>query len=133
FLKYDKTDANPVPGIRFAYGWGVSQSGRLLRHFLYEGFNKDEQDRMVFDGVIDEVGGAGRGSFNHRFAQASRDAEQFFNVFYPADMFPFTDGAETDAETGKQDALLARAELRHVSPKIIHIFSNSEYFNRAGS
>jgi hypothetical protein len=133
FLKYDRTDANPVPGIRVAYGWGVSQSGRLLRHFLYEGFNEDEQGRKVFDGVIDEVGGAGRGSFNHRFAQASRDAEEFFNVFYPADMFPFTDGPETDPETGKTDSLMARAESRHVAPKIIHIFSNSEYFNRAGS
>jgi hypothetical protein len=133
FLKYDRTDANPVPGIRLAYGWGVSQSGRFLRHFLYEGFNEDEQSHIVFDGVIDEVGGAGRGSFNHRFAQASRDAEEFFNVFYPADMFPFTDGPETDPETGKTDSLLARAEARHVAPKLFHIFSNSEYFNRAGS
>ena len=133
FLKYDRTEANPVPGIRFAYGWGVSQSGRLLRHFLYEGFNEDEQNRKVFDGVIDEVGGAGRGSFNHRFAQASRDAEEFFNIFYPADMFPFTDGPETDPETGKTDSVMARAEARHAAPKVIHIFSNSEYFNRAGS
>ena len=133
FMKYDRTDANPVPGIRVAYGWGVSQSGRLLRHFLYEGFNEDEKNRQVFDGVIDEVGGAGRGSFNHRFAQASRDAEEFFNVFYPADMFPFTDGPETDPETGKTDSVMARAEARHVAPKVFHIFSNSEYFNRAGS
>jgi hypothetical protein len=133
FLKYDQTGANPIHGIRIVYGWGVSQSGRLLRHFLYEGFNEDEQSRKVFDGVIDEVGGAGRGSFNHRFAQASRDAEQFFNVFYPADMFPFTDGPETDPETGQTDSLLGRAEARHVAPKVIHIFSNSEYFNRAGS
>ena len=42
--------------------------------------------------LIDEVGGAGRGSFNHRFGQASRDAEQFFNIHFPIDMFPFTDG-----------------------------------------
>ena len=133
FLKHDQTDANPMHGIHIAYGWGVSQSGRLLRHFLYEGFNEDEQSQKVFDGVIDEVGGAGRGSFNHRFAQASRDAEEFFNVFYPADMFPFTDGPETDPETGRTDSLLGRAEARHVAPKVIHIFSNSEYFNRAGS
>ena len=133
FLKYDQTEANPIRGIRIAYGWGVSQSGRLLRHFLYEGFNEDEQNRKVFDGVIDEVGGAGRGSFNHRFAQASRDAEQFFNVFYPADMFPFTDGPETDSETGQMDSVMGRAEARHVAPKVMHIFSNSEYFNRAGS
>jgi len=133
FLKFDKTRANPLGGIRAAYGWGVSQSGRFLRHFLYEGFNEDEQGRIVFDGVIDEVGGAGRGSFNHRFAQASRDAEEFFNVFYPVDMFPFTDGPETDPETGRTDALLRRAEARHVAPRIFHILSNSEYFNRAGS
>ena len=133
FLKYAKSDANPLRGIRFAYGWGVSQSGRVLRHFLYEGFNEDEQGKQVFDGVIDEVGGAGRGSFNHRFGQASRDAEQFFNVFYPVDMFPFTDGPETDPETGQTGSLLARAEARHVAPKTFHILSNSEYFNRAGS
>jgi hypothetical protein len=133
FLKTEQGDANPLRGIRVAYGWGVSQSGRFLRHFLYEGFNEDEQGSRVFDGVIDEVGGAGRGSFNHRFAQASRDAEQFFNIFYPVDMFPFTDGEETDPMTGQTDALLAKAEARHVAPKIFHILSNSEYFNRAGS
>ncbi|MBV8820154.1 MAG: hypothetical protein JO022_17470, partial [Acidobacteriaceae bacterium] len=128
FLKYDRTAANPAPGIRFAYGWGVSQSGRFLRHFLYEGFNEDEHNRIVFDGVIDEVGGAGRGSFNHRFAQASRDAEEFFNVFYPVDMFPFTDAPETDPVTGRTDSLLSHAEARHVAPKLFHILSNSEYF-----
>ena len=132
FLKYSDT-GNPLRGIRFAYGWGVSQSGRFLRHFLYEGFNEDEQGRQVFDGVIDEVGGAGRGSFNHRFGQASRDANEFFNFLYPVDMFPFTDGPEADPETGQTDALLARAEARHVAPKIFHILSNSEYFNRSGS
>ncbi|MBS0280719.1 MAG: hypothetical protein JSR25_06135 [Proteobacteria bacterium] len=133
FLKHDRTAANPMPGIRYAYGWGVSQSGRYLRQFLYEGFNEDEQGRPVFDGVIDEVGGAGRGSFNYRFGQASRDAEQFFNVFYPVDMFPFTDGVETDPVLGKTDSLMASAEARHVRPKLFHTFSNSEYFNRGGS
>lgn len=133
FFKHAQGDSNPLPGIRVAYGWGVSQSGRFLRHFLYDGFNEDEQGRMVFDGVIDEVGGAGRGSFNHRFAQASRDAEQFFNIFYPVDMFPFTDGPETDPLTGESGSLLAKAETRHVAPKMFHILSNSEYFNRAGS
>ena len=132
FLKYSDA-GNPLRGIRYAYGWGVSQSGRFLRHFLYEGFNEDEGGRQVFDGVIDEVGGAGRGSFNHRFGQASRDANEFSNFLYPVDMFPFTDGPETDPETGQTDALLAKAEARHVAPKIFHILSNSEYFNRAGS
>jgi hypothetical protein len=132
FLKSSAPN-NPLPGSTVAYGWGISQSGRFLRHFLYEGFNEDEEGKRVFDGVIDEVGGAGRGSFNHRFGQASRDAEQHLNIFYPVDMFPFTDAPETDPETGETGSLLARAESRHVAPKIFHILSNSEYFNRAGS
>jgi hypothetical protein len=133
FLKYDTTPGNPVPGLRVAYGWGVSQSGRFLRHFLYQGFNADEQGRRVLDGVFDQVGGSGRGSFNHRFGQASRDALQFFNILFPVDLFPFTDGPETDPETGAVDSLLARAERTNTVPKVFHLLTNSEYFNRAGS
>jgi len=110
FFKYEKGSANPIPTIRYAIGWGVSQTGRFLRHFIYQGFNADAQGRRVFDGVIDERGGAGRGSFNHRFAQASRDALEHYNMLYPVDMFPFTDGTERDPATGARDGLLARAE-----------------------
>ena len=133
FLKHDASPANPMPGITQAIGWGVSQSGRFLRHFLYQGFNADEHGQRVFDGVFDQVGGAGRGSFNHRFGQASRDALQFFNILFPVDLFPFTDGPSTDPETGITDALLARADRAGVTPKIFHLLTNSEYFNRAGS
>ena len=133
FLKYDSSADNPMPGLRYAIGWGVSQSGRYLRHFLYQGFNEDEQGRKVFDGVFDQVGGAGRGSFNHRFGQASRDALQYFNILFPVDLFPFTDGPETDPESGAIDSLLARAERTGTAPKIFHLLTNSEYFNRAGS
>ena len=49
---------------------GISQSGRFLRTFLYYGYNEDERHRRVFDGIIAHVAGGGRGSFNHRFAQA---------------------------------------------------------------
>jgi len=133
FFKHDVSPDNPMPGIRYAIGWGVSQSGRFLRHFLYQGFNADEQGRRVFDGVFDQVGGAGRGSFNHRFGQASRDALQYFNILYPVDLFPFTDGPEIDPETGVTDSLLGRAERSGTAPKIFHLLTNSEYFNRAGS
>jgi Alpha/beta hydrolase domain len=133
FLKYESSGENPAPGLRAAIGWGVSQSGRFLRHFLYQGFNQDEQGRSIFDGVFDQVGGAGRGSFNHRFGQASRDALQFFNILFPVDLFPFTDGPETDPETGITDSLLGRAARSGTAPKVFHLLTNSEYFNRAGS
>ncbi|MFN8061150.1 MAG: alpha/beta hydrolase domain-containing protein [Vicinamibacterales bacterium] len=133
FLKYERGPDNPMPTITRAIGWGVSQSGRFLRHFLYQGFNEDERGRQAFDGVFDQVGGAGRGSFNHRFGQASRDALHHYNILYPVDMFPFTDGPETDPETGQTDALLARATASRTAPKVFHLLTNSEYFNRAGS
>jgi hypothetical protein len=133
FFKYETSDGNPLPGIRYAIGWGVSQTGRFLRHFLYQGFNADERGRKVFDGVIDQMGGAGRGSFNHRFGQASRDALQHFNVHFPVDLFPFADGTETDPETGAVDSLLQAAERTGTVPKIFHILTNSEYFHRGGS
>ena len=133
FLKHDASAENPAPGLRDAIGWGVSQSGRFLRHFLYQGFNEDEQGQRVFDGVFDQVGGAGRGSFNHRFGQASRDALQFFNILFPVDLFPFTDGPEADPEGGAIDGLLGRAVRTGTAPKIFHLLTNSEYFNRAGS
>ncbi len=134
-------DGNPLPfdsaqgkpAITLAIGWGVSQTGRFLRHFVYEGFNEDERGRIVFDGVFDQVGGAGRGSFNHRFGQQSRDQLQHFNILYPVDMFPFTDADQTDPETGVTDGLLRRATRSNTVPKFFHVLTDSEYFNRAGS
>jgi hypothetical protein len=134
FFKHGTAAAgNPSPGIRFAIGWGVSQTGRFLRHFVYEGFNADEQGRIVFDGLFDQVGGAGRGSFNHRFGQQSRDQLQHFNIQYPVDMFPFTDEEQTDPLIGARDGLLTRARRSNTVPKFFHLLTNSEYFNRAGS
>lgn len=121
------------PAITTAIGWGVSQTGRFLRHFVYEGFNEDEQGARVFDGLIDQVGGAGRGSFNHRFGQQSRDQLQHFNILYPVDMFPFTDADQLDPETGITDGVLAKATRSNTVPKFFHVLTDSEYFNRAGS
>ena len=133
FFKYDESADNPLPGIEYTLAWGVSQTGRFLRHFVYQGFNEDEAGRQVFEGVFDQVGGAGRGSFNHRFGQASRDALQHFNFLFPVDMFPFADATLTDPVTGETDGLLRRAEASGTIPKMFHVLTNSEYFNRAGS
>jgi hypothetical protein len=54
-----------------AFAYGVSQSGRLLRQFLYEGRNSDEDGRAVFYGVFAHIAGGRRGEFNHRYAQPS--------------------------------------------------------------
>jgi hypothetical protein len=100
---------------------------------LYYGFNRDEANRKVFDGVIAHVAGAGRGSFNHRFAQPSRDGHPYLNFFYPTDIFPFTDVAQTDPETKITDGLLTHAGTPDVLPKIFYTNSAYEYWGRAAS
>ncbi|HVX12830.1 MAG TPA: alpha/beta hydrolase domain-containing protein [Pirellulales bacterium] len=138
-LKYDETDRNPLrgadgkPAVRYAYGFGTSQSGRCLRMFLYDGFNADEQARQVFDGVMPHVAGAGLGFFNHRFASPTRHNSQHDNHLYPADMFPFTYGDEQDPFTQKTDGILRRARAGGVVPKVMHTQSSSEYWHRSGS
>ena len=99
-----------APGaIKRGIAFGISQSGRFLRTYLYYGFNEDESHRKVFDGVMPHVAGSGRGSFNHRFAQPSRDGHPYINFFYPTDIFPFTDAEQSDPETGLTDGLLTHA------------------------
>src|SRR5581483_1308179 len=78
FLRYDAGERNPLrtadgrPAATRAHGFGVSQSGRFLRNFLYLGFNADVAGRKVFDGLMPHVAGGGLGFFNHRFAQPTR-------------------------------------------------------------
>jgi hypothetical protein len=133
FFKTATGEANPLAGVRHALALGISQSGRFLRHFLYQGFNEDEAGGLVFDGVFVEVAGAGRGSFNHRFAQASRDGYQHWNPLYPTDVFPFTDLPETDPETGATGGLLDRARVSGTVPRVFHVLTSFEYWSRAGS
>jgi hypothetical protein len=125
YLKYG---GQPTPledehkTIKRAIAFGVSQSGRFLREFLYDGFNQDEQFRQAFDGVWAHVAGAGRGSFNLRFAQPSRDGHAFVNVFYPVDVPPF----------GEQQ-LLAKSQQQHVAPKLFLTNGSYEYWGRCAS
>ena len=121
------------PSVKLALGFGISQSGRWLREFVYDGFNGDESGRKVFDGIWADVAGAGRGSFNFRYAQPSRDGWPYLNVFYPTDVFPFTGLDETDAVTGQTDGLLDRARAAHVQPRIFFTNDSSEYWGRAAS
>ena len=133
FASYAKHDAHAEVHVARVYGEGISQDGRFLRDFLYEGFNADEQGRMALDGVLAHVAGAGRGSFNYRFAQPSRDAQPMSSIFYPTDVFPFTDLPETDPLAGRHGGLLDRARAEHVVPKIFFSNTSYEYWGRAAA
>ena len=133
FLSYLKYDPQATAPVRRVYAVGISQSGRFLRHFLYQDFNADEQGRQVMDGVIAHVAGAGRGSFNHRFAQPSRDAQPLSSFLFPTDLFPYTDLPENDPETGETAGLLDAANRSRTAPKIFFTNTSYEYWGRAAS
>jgi Alpha/beta hydrolase domain len=133
FASYAKHDRDAITPVARVYGEGISQDGRFLRDFLYEGFNADEEGRIVLDGVLAHVAGAGRGSFNYRFAQPSRDAEPTSSVFFPTDIFPFTDQPEHDPVTGQTAGLLDKAREEGVLPKIFFSNTSFEYWGRAAS
>jgi hypothetical protein len=122
FASYVKHDPNALVRARYAYGMGISQTGRFLRHMVWQGFNADEEGRQALDAMLIYVAGAGRGNFNHRFAQPSRDAQPLAPSFYPVDVPPFTD-----------DGLLERAAAEHVVPKIFYVNTAYEYWSRGAS
>ena len=137
FLRYEKKDSqgrpNPLLNLKIekVYGWGRSQSGRLIRDFVYQGYNKDQKDRKVFDGLMPHVSGAGMLWMNHRFANtvtpAGQEHEYHINC---ADRFPFSYAKSTDHLTRKNDSILKRPKT---DPLIIHTQSATEYWQRRGS
>jgi hypothetical protein len=133
FASYAKHRPDSIVPAARIYGEGISQNGRFLRDFLYEGFNADEEGKRALDGVLAHVAGAGRGSFNYRFAQPSRDAQPTSSVYFPTDVFPFTDLPETDPVTGERAGLLDRAVAEKVVPKIFFSNTSYEYWGRAAA
>ena len=150
FLKHDTTRHNPLlagkkPTVSRAHAFGVSQSGRFLRHLLWQGFNVDEKGRRVFDGLMPHVAGSGLGFFNHRFAQPTRHNAQHEEHLYPTDVFPFTYGDSVNEyllpqtskveRRGKPDGILKRiaSEDARLLPKVMHTQSAAEYWHRSGS
>ncbi len=121
----------PFP-VRHTMAVGISQTGRFLRHFVHQGFNQDAEGRRVFDGMLVLTAGAGRGSFNHRFAQPSRDAHRYSAFYFPTDLFPFSAAGQTDPETGVTDGLLAGVPDA-MRPRLLLVNTGYEYWGRAAA
>jgi hypothetical protein len=133
FASYAKHERSAIAPAQRVLGEGISQNGRFLRDLLYQGFNADEEGRMALDGVLAHVAGAGRGSFNYRFAQPSRDAQPTSSIHFPTDIFPFTDLPENDPLTKESGGLLDLAQAENVVPKIFYSNTSYEYWGRAAA
>ncbi len=133
FASWSKHTPDAIAPVERVYGEGISQNGRFLRDYLYQSFNGDEEGRMALDGVLAHVAGAGRGSFNYRFAQPSRDAQPTSSVSFPVDVFPFTDGMESDTATHQKGGLLDRETMERAVPKIFLSNTSYEYWGRTAA
>ena len=122
------SDINPTPGgFNAVYAWGVSQTGRFLRHFMHLGLNATEDGQLAYEGILPHVAGARRGAFNHRFAQPSNQSTPIWGH-----VFPFTDEPTSDALTEESGGLLDALKAAKAVPKIIYTNSSAEYWRGDG-
>jgi hypothetical protein len=133
FLRHERAD-NPLVAegteIRHTLGFGVSQSGRFLRHYLELGMNQDSDGRRVFDGVLSHVAGAGKVFANHRFGMPGRTATQHEDRLYPENWFPFGNTVGSDPFSGKTGAILTGDAT---DPVVIETNTSTEYWQKGAS
>jgi alpha/beta hydrolase family protein len=133
FLRRSETSDNPIVqgggnAIKRAIGFGVSQSGRYLRDFLYLGFNEDLGGGLVFDGLMPHVAGSRRMAVNYRFGQPGRNARHPQDPAWQDDLFPFTYDTLVDPVSGRRDGLMQRCRLTATCPKVIQTDSEHEWW-----
>jgi hypothetical protein len=130
-LRYETQDAagnpNPLAGyVDKVYGTGASMSGRVIREYVYEGWNVDAAGRRVFDAVHTHTG-SGRLFQNQRFAQVGRYPRQHEEHQWPAEYYPFTYIAVPDPFTGCNEGLWKRPAT---DPLVIHLHTEGDYWVR---
>lgn len=99
------------------FAGGISQTGRVLREFLYQGLNQGEDGAPVFDGVLANIASARRGEFNRRYAQPSLLSPMMPEYGPPYDT----------------TSLLARQRALGGAPKLISVNSSWEYWRGDGA
>ena len=132
-LKSQTNPLNPLiqngsSHIQRAIGFGVSQSGRFLRDFLWLGFNEDLNGKQVFEGLMPHVAGARRMATNYRFGQPSRNSRHPQDPAWQIDLFPFTYEVMTDPFTGQKDGLLLKCRQTQTCPKVMQTDSEHEWW-----
>jgi len=132
-LKSQTNPLNPLiqngsSHIQRAIGFGVSQSGRFLRDFLWLGFNEDLNGKQVFEGLMPHVAGARRMATNYRFGQPSRNSRHPQDPAWQIDLFPFTYEVMTDPFTGQKDGLLLKCLQTQTCPKVMQTDSEHEWW-----
>ena len=138
FLREDGSPTNPLARdghsqISHVLGLGISQSGRVLRDFLYRGFNETAEHHRVYDGLLLQIPGARRSFTSVRFGQPSRNPGPNSDDLYPVASFPFAFETSTDPATGRTDGLLQRCRATQTCPRIMQVDSEYEFWSSLSS
>lgn len=130
FLRHSQ--ASPLAAIRprHTIAFGISQSGRYLRHFLDLHMNRDLEGRRVFDGVHAHTGGDGKTFINHSFGEPNRTTSQHVDRLYPEAWFPFAAATSTDPFSGRTGSLLKGDGS---DPLLIQSNTSAEYWEKGAS
>jgi hypothetical protein len=133
FLRHGVDDNPLAHGIRHTLGFGISQSGRVLRDLTWLGFNQDLNGRRVFDGILPVVAGSRRTCINWPFAQAGRYSRQHEDHSYGDDQFPFSYPTLSDPISSRTGGILDRARAQGVCPKVLHLDTESDVWQARAS
>ena len=130
-IRFETTDSagnpNPLAGyVDKLYGTGQSMGGRVVREYVYEGWNEDAEGRKLFDGVHTHTG-SGRLFQNARFAQVGRYPRQHEEHQWPAEYYPFTFNSVPDPFSGRVDGIWKRPAT---DPLVIHTHTEGDYWVR---
>lgn len=129
FLRNEKRDdagnANPLTGLTHVLCQGISSSGMYLRDFTYQGFNVDEANRKVCDGMHIHVAGVHKLYLNYRFAQPNPYSQQHRERYVPDTNFPRQYSVRVNPFLRFPDGILKRPVF---DPKIIHTDTSNEFW-----
>jgi hypothetical protein len=125
FLRYGQNADNPVAKqIKRAVARGDSQSGNFIRTFLNLGFNQDEADRIVWDGVNPHIA-ARQLALNIRFAVPGGAAD----LYEPGSEAVLWWSDYADAARHRPAAgMLDRCTATQTCPKIMETFGALEFW-----
>ena len=146
FLRYQTTDDAGTPNplrlnerdvaARKVLALGISQTGRYLQEHIHGGFNQDEQRRIVFDGIIADIAGAGKTYTNSAFAQPGRTQGGHQDYGFPENWFPFAPGMQVDHLTEKRDGVLRNGSGQRgdgFDPFVMVTNTATEYWRKSAS
>ena len=126
--KDDFNNANVLAHqIKVSMAYGVSQCGNFLRTFLSLGFNQDETNKPVFEGMNVHIG-TRKTTLNVRFGRPGGGGGQHEDILFAGNEPPFLWSKTLEPLSNTEGGILDACEKQGFVPKIIHTLSSNEYW-----